>query len=71
MTLQKNTIDQNTLGRYVDELHQVEHNEMKQNYVETSVGRLSVTKSGCLRWNCSPVIRIYLRWFIFHQNFLL
>lgn len=41
--------DQNGLGRYVDKFNQDEQNEMKSNYVDTSVARSSVKKSGFKR----------------------
>lgn len=41
----EHNIDQNTLGRYADnfsKFQQVEHNEMKPNYVVTSVAKSNV-----------------------------
>lgn len=40
-------IDPIILGRHVGKFHKVEHSEMKQNYVETSVARLSIPKYEC------------------------
>lgn len=37
----EHNIDRNMFGKYVDKLLQVEHNEKKQNYLETKVARPS------------------------------